>query len=371
MFMERTGKSLLLSVVVGSLVVWTATAQPASSPNAAAAAPAKPDAKMTDLFPDTVVAKGKGVEIKRSQLDEEVIRVKAPYTMQQRQAPPQLDAQVLHQMIQLELLKAMATPEERAAGAKEAAKMMDEARKQFDSDEAFNLQLKAKDLTREVLLSKWTAGEVAKAVLVRQLKINVSDDEVKKFYDDNPAQFEEPEMVKVSHVLLSTKDLDTKVELSDEKKAAKKKLAEELVKRARGGEDFAKLAKQYSEDPGSKDKGGEYKFPRGQMVKEFEDASFSLQTNQVSEVVTTQFGYHIIKLYEKYAAKKHDLAESAPKIKDYLTQVAITKQAPEYLKKLRRDSDIEVLDEKLKLPEGADDVTASSSAPSQPPLKKP
>jgi parvulin-like peptidyl-prolyl isomerase len=87
--------------------------------------------------------------------------------------------------------------------------------------------------------------------------------------------------------------------------------------------------------------------------------------------VTTQFGYHIIKLYEKYAAKKHDLAESAPKIKDYLTQVAITKQAPEYLKKLRRDSDIEVLDEKLKLPEGADDVTASSSAPSQPPLKKP
>jgi len=367
MFIERLGKSLVLAVVVGALTVWTATAQTAASANAAPAA--KPDAKMADLFPDTVCAKGKGVEIKRSQLDEEVVRVKAPYTMRGMQAPPQLDAQVLNQMIQLELLKSKATPEERAAGAKEAAKMLEETRKQFDSDEAFNLQLKAKDLTREILLSKWTAGEVAKAVLVRELKINISDDEVKKFYDDNPAQFEEPEMVRVSHILLSTKDLDTKVELPDEKKAAKKKLAEDLVRRARAGEDFGKLAKQYSEDPGSKDKGGEYKFPRGQMVKEFEDTAFSLQTNQVSDVVTTQFGYHVIKSYEKYPAKKHDLAESAPKIKDYLTQVAITKQAPDYLKKLRKDSDVEVLDEKLKLPEGADDVT--SAAPSEPPLKKP
>jgi parvulin-like peptidyl-prolyl isomerase len=176
-------------------------------------------------------------------------------------------------------------------------------------------------------------------------------------------------MVRASHILLSTKDLDTKVELSDEKKAAKKRLAEDLVKRARAGEDFAKLAKEYSEDPGSKDKGGEYKFPRGQMVKEFEDAAFSLQTNQVSDVVTTQFGYHVIKLSEKYLAKKHDLAESAPKIKDYLTNVAIQKQAPEYLKKLRKDSDVVILDEKLKLPEGAEDVTAA--APSEPPLKKP
>jgi peptidyl-prolyl cis-trans isomerase C len=371
MFIERTGRSFLLTVVAGLVAVWSATAQPAASSSPAAAAPAKPDAKMSDLFPDTVVAKGKGVEIKRSQLEEEVVRVKAPYTMAGRQAPPQLDAQVLHQMIQLELLKAMATPEERAAGAKEAAKMMDEAKKQFDSEEAFNLQLKAKDLTRDVLLSKWTAGEIAKAVLVRQLKINISDEEVKKFYDDNPAQFEEAETVRVSHILLSTKDLDTKVELSDEKKAAKKKLAEELVKRARGGEDFAKLVKQYSEDPGSKDKGGEYKFPRGQMVKEFEDTAFSLQTNQVSDVVTTQYGYHIIKLYDKYPAKKHDLAESAPKIKDYLTQMAITKQAPDYLKKLLKDSDVVILDEKLKLPEGADDITSSSAAPSQPPAKKP
>lgn len=368
MFIERTAKSLLLIATVGSLAAWPATAQTGTS-NANAAP--KAEAKAPDLFPDSVVAKGKGVEIKRSQLDEEVIRVKSPYTMRGVQAPPQLDAQILNQMIQLELLKSKATPEERAAAAKEAAKMMEDAKKNLGSDEALNLQLKAKDLTREQLLSKWTDGETAKAVLVRELKINIPDDEVKKFYDDNPGQFEEPEMVRASHILLSTKDMDTNKELSDEKKAAKKKLAEDLVKRARAGEDFAKLAKEYSEDPGSKDKGGEYKFPRGQMVKEFEDAAFSLQTNQVSDVVTTQFGYHVIKLSEKYPAKKHDLAESAPKIKDYLTQTAIQKQAPDYLKKLRKDSDVAVLDEKLQLPEGADDASDATSSSPVAPQKKP
>ena len=84
---------------------------------------------------------------------------------------------------------------------------------------------------------------------------------------------------------------------------------EGLLKRARAGEDFAKLAKEYSEDPGSKDKGGEYKFPRGQMVPEFEAAAFSLKTNQVSDIVTTSFGYHIIKLSEKIPAQKVELRQ--------------------------------------------------------------
>src|SRR4029077_13997828 len=126
----------------------------------------------------------------------------------------------------------------------------------------------------------------------------------KKFYDENPAKFEQPETVRASHILLSTKDSSTNTELTDDKKAAKKKQAEDLVKRARAGEDFAKLAKEFSDDPGSKDKGGEYTFPRGQMVPEFEAAAFAMKTNQISDVVTTQFGYHIIKLIDKTPAHK-------------------------------------------------------------------
>src|SRR4030095_7139203 len=142
---------------------------------------------------------------------------------------------------------------------------------------------------------KWTDQATAEAVVKRELKVDVTDADVKKFYDENPSRFEQPEMVRASHLLLGTRDTANQVELPEDKKAAKRKLAEELVKRARDGEDFAKLAKEYSEDPGSKDNGGEYTFPRGQMVPEFESAAFSLGTNQISEIVTQQFGYHVIK----------------------------------------------------------------------------
>jgi parvulin-like peptidyl-prolyl isomerase len=126
------------------------------------------------------------------------------------------------------------------------------------------------------------------------------------------------------------------------------------LKRARAGEDFAKLAKEYSEDPGSKDKGGEYKFPKGQMVAEFEAAAFSLNTNQISDIITTRFGFHIIKLLEKLPAKKVEFAKAEPDIKDGLTQQALQKQFPDYLAKLKKEAGVEILDEKLKPKETAD-----------------
>jgi len=209
-------------------------------------------------------------------------------------------------------------------------------------------------ITAEELRTKMVEQFTAQAVLERELKINVTDDAVKKFYDDNRWKFERPEMVRASHILLSTRDPDTKKDLPEDKKAAKHKLAEDLLKRARAGEDFAKLAKEYSEDPGSKDKGGEYQFPRGQMVPEFEIAAFALKPNEVSDIVTTQFGYHIIKLTEKIPAKKLDLAEVAPRIKDYLKAEQMKpkeREAREYVQKLRTDANVEILDEKLKLKE--------------------
>src|SRR5258708_27778380 len=127
-------------------------------------------------------------------------------------------------------------------------------------------------------------------------------------------------MARASHILWGTKDQSSGTELTEDQKAAKRKQVDAILKRARDGEDFAKLAKDYSEDPGSKDKGGEYTFPHGQMVAEFDAAAFSLNTNQISDIVTTQFGYHIIKLLEKIPAKKVDLAKVAPEVKESLAQ---------------------------------------------------
>src|SRR5262249_33653154 len=156
---------------------------------------------------------------------------------------------------------------------------------------------------------------IPNAVLERELKskIEVSDAQVAKFYSNNPAKFEQPEMVRAAHILIATKNLTTGADLTPEEKAAKKKQIEDLLKRAKGGEDFGKLARQYSEDPGSKDNNGEYPpFPRGQMVPTFEAAAFALKKGEISPVVTTEYGYHIIKLLEKLPARVVPPSEAAP-----------------------------------------------------------
>ncbi|MBI3743884.1 MAG: peptidylprolyl isomerase [Chloroflexi bacterium] len=155
-------------------------------------------------------------------------------------------------------------------------------------------------------------------------------------------------MVRASHILVGTRDTTTQLELNDEKKATKRKVAEDLMARARKGEDFAKLAREFSDDSPSKERGGEYIFPRGQMVAEFEAAAFSLNTNQVSDLVTTKFGYHIIKLSEKIPAKKTPFAEAQDKIKDYLQQQEADKLLPAYLDKVKKEAGVEYLVEKPK-----------------------
>jgi peptidyl-prolyl cis-trans isomerase C len=333
----------------------------------------------TDLFGDAVVARGKGFEIKRSQLDDEVIRLKSMAAARNQTIPPEqssaLEKQVLEQLVQIQLLQAKATDADKAAGKELADKRMAEAKTQLGSDEAFDRRLKSEGLTRDQLMSKWTEAGTAETVVKRELKSNITAEEARKYYDDNPSKFEQPEKVRAAHILLSTRDPATKAELPEEKKAAKRKQMEDLLKRARAGEDFGKLAKEFSEDPGSKDKGGEYTFPRGEMMPEFEAAAFSLNTNQVSDIVATPFGFHIIKLYEKIPARKEEFAGLDTKtvynkpdgtkatVKDILSDTAMQKQFPDFMRNLRKEAGVEVLDEKLKMEELPPTSNSPGAAP--------
>jgi peptidyl-prolyl cis-trans isomerase C len=329
-------------------------------------APASPATKSTsaDLFPEAVVAKGKGIEVKRSQLDDAMVSIKSTFTARGQDIPPdevtRIEQQVLDRLIQIQILLQKATDSDKAAGKETCTKRLDAIKARAGSEEALNRQLKSVGTSPEELQAKMLEESTAQVVIEREMKINVSDNEVQKFYDDNPSKFEQPEMVRASHILLATRDPETNKELTEDQKAAKHKKAEDVLKRAKAGDDFAKLAKENSDDPGSKEKGGEYQFARGQMVPEFEAAAFSLKTNQVSDIVTTQFGYHIIKLNEKMPAKKVELAKVAPEIKDYLKQQQLQKRQQdlqEYMQKLKKDFNVEVLDESLKISD------TSASAP--------
>jgi len=346
----------------------------AASANAATNAPASTatndnsQAAMTALFGDPVIAKGNGFEIKRSELDGVMMGIKSTAAARGQTIPPaqlaQFEGQLLDRLIQDQLLLQKATDADRTNGVQKAGLQMNVLLERFGSQEALERQLKATGMTVAELRSKITQENTAQAVKIRELNITVTDAETKQFYDNptNLADFEQPEMVHVRHILLMTMDPVTRTPLAADQQKAKQKQMDDLLKRIRGGADFAALAKQYSEDPGSKDNGGELPaFPRGQMVPEFEAAAFSLTNNQVSDVVTSTYGYHVIKLLDKTPAKKVDYATVAPKIKDFLTQQKTEKLAPAYLEKLRKAADVQILDADLKAAAAA--AAAAANAP--------
>jgi len=360
MFVKASVKLLAAAVVAGLPFVTRAQSTTTTSTTTIpATAESVLDARSNEL-----VAKGQGLVITRGQLEEEFVRLKAQLAGQGKPIPAEhrsmIEANLLQQLIGLRLISSHATAADRAAAKELAAKRYEEAKTRIGNDEMFELRLKAENLTKDELMKKWEEQGGAEKVLERELSVEVTEEEARKFYDDNPGQFEQPEMVRASHILISTRD-EQKRELSAEQKTVKRTTAEGVLKRARSGEDFAQLAKEYSDDPGSKDKGGEYTFPRGRMVPEFEAAAFTMQPGQISDIVTTTFGYHIIKLIEKIPAKKVEFKTVESDLKNVLKTKEIQKKLPDYLAKLKKEAEVEILDESLKMKD-APPVPAGHSA---------
>ncbi|HTA67626.1 MAG TPA: peptidyl-prolyl cis-trans isomerase [Bryobacteraceae bacterium] len=139
--------------------------------------------------------------------------------------------------------------------------------------------------------------------------IQISDAQVESYYNSHKDQYRTPERVQARHILIKTTG-KTPAEITQLKAKA-----EDLLKQIKGGADFAKLATTNSEDPGSAAKGGDLGWiVRGQMVKNFEDSVFSLKPKEISEVITTEYGFHIIQVMEREPARLRTLEEVKPEI---------------------------------------------------------
>jgi peptidyl-prolyl cis-trans isomerase D len=154
-------------------------------------------------------------------------------------------------------------------------------------------------------------------------KVAVTPTDVQNHYNENIQQFQSPEQVRASHILLKTENKD---------EAAVRKQAEDILQQVKAGADFAALAKKYSEDDASKATGGDLDyFGRGRMVPEFENAAFAMQPGQISELVKTQYGFHIIKVVDKKPGSTRSLDEVRPQITEQLqsqkSQQAVEAQA--------------------------------------------
>jgi len=159
-------------------------------------------------------------------------------------------------------------------------------------------------------------------------KVNVPPADVERQYNNNIEQYSTPEQVRASHILLKTEGKDD---------AAVKAKAEDLLKQARNGADFAELAKKYSEDEGSAKNGGDLDyFGRGRMVPEFDQAVFAMQPGQISDLVKTQYGYHIIKLVDKKTATTRPLPEVRQQLVDQIAYERAQAQASDLAESLSK-----------------------------------
>src|SRR5919204_5025157 len=168
-------------------------------------------------------------------------------------------------------------------------------------------------------------------------KINVPPADIERAYNNNIDQYTTPEQVRASHILLKTEGKDD---------ATVKARAEEILKQAKSGADFAELAKKYSEDDASAKQGGDLDyFGKGRMVPEFDQAVFSMEPGTISDLVKTQYGYHIIKLVDKKPSTTRTLPEVRQQIADQLAYERAQAQAADMAQavenEIRKPSDLD------------------------------
>ena len=190
-------------------------------------------------------------------------------------------------------------------------------------------------LKRSVILNNYIENVLGKDV-------EVSEEEVKKFYDDNPQYFNVPETVHASHILITPEG-----DSEEAKEAAKKKiegLREDIAK----GADFAEVAKENSSCPSAPNGGDLGTFERGKMVPEFEEAAFSLKPGELSNVVETKFGYHIIKAQEVTEAGVMPIEDVHDKIAAFSRRNVVNEKLGEKIEELRAAGSVEIVTPHLK-----------------------
>jgi peptidyl-prolyl cis-trans isomerase C len=323
-----------------------AAAKPAPTAAApAAAAPATPQATQPVAKPvpaelPAVLAQVNGEEIGRAEFEQTVqnIQQRAGRDVPADQRD-QVYRGVLDDMIAMRLLKQEVARRRLTTTDEELAAAMKQLRGQFPSEEAFKQALASQKLTlaklreetrTQLLVNKMLAQEVGAQVVV-------TPSEVTAFYEKNPDRFQQPEAVHASHVLISVPEGSAPAA-----KAAARAKAEDVLKQARGGADFAKLARTHSNDASAQRGGDLGFFPKGQMVPAFEAAAFALAPNQVSDIVETPFGFHVIKVLEKRPAQKVPFGEAAPQIEQFLKQQQQQEKARAFVAQLRSKGTVQV-----------------------------
>jgi peptidyl-prolyl cis-trans isomerase C len=308
---------------------------------AGAAAPAEPVKPVPAQLPD-VLARVNGEAITRTEFEDAVKSVEAraggPVPADQRD---RILRGILDDLIGFKLLAQEAKARKVDVPDAEIDARINQIKSQFPSEDIFNQMLAERKLTldavkadtrEDLVIGRMIEGEIAS-------KVAVTPEQVQDFYAKNPNQFQQPERVRASHILIGVPE-----NADAAAKAQARTRAEQVLKDVKAGKDFAALAKQHSSDPGSAANGGDLGFfQQGQMVGPFNDVAFSLKPGSTSELVETQFGFHIIRVAEKQPGRAVPLEEVRTKVEEFLQNQNRQQQTEAFVNTLKAKGKVEVL----------------------------
>jgi peptidyl-prolyl cis-trans isomerase C len=316
----------------------TPAATAAGQTPAAQAAPAPPK-PMPAVLPD-ILARVNGQPVTKTDFDRFMKNMEAQQGPIGAERRDEVYRAALDRLITYSVLKQEAAARGVAVPEAEIDGQVQQIQQQFQNPADFKKALDARNTSIEQL----KADAKVQLSISKMMEADVStvaaatEPEAKDFYDKNPDKFRQGEAVRASHILvMANKEADEAA-----KKAARTKI-DGILKRVKAGEDFAKLARENSDD-GSKEQGGDLGFfQQGRMVPEFDKMAFSLKPGEVSDVVTTQFGYHIIKVSERKEASTVPFDTVKGKIVEYLSNQKKQERANAVIEDAKKKAKIEVL----------------------------
>jgi parvulin-like peptidyl-prolyl isomerase len=285
------------------------------------------------------IAKVNGQPIKASDVQAQLDQMKksSPQTFQGTEGPKreqEFKAKILESLIQLELIKQAG----KELGVDVTTKQVDDYIKQLETQyggaTGLTDAMKQSGVTMDQLKASVSNRLLVDAVGKKVTKAGaISDADIKAYFDKNPGMFKTAAQVHVEHILFATAD---------------KKTAESVFDQVKKGGDFAALAKKHSTDPGSKDKGGDLGWaPSTQYVPEFAKAVTEMKINEV-RLVSTQFGWHVIKLLETKPESQQTLDQVREQITQILQQQGQSDAFTKYVDELKKKAKVEILDAELK-----------------------
>jgi peptidyl-prolyl cis-trans isomerase C len=317
------------------------SASPAATPAAAApAAPAAPPKPVPAQIPD-VIATVNGEVINKAEFDAAVQalegRAGGPMPSDQRD---RILRGMLDDMIAFKLLVQEVAARKIVVPDADIDAQIAKVRSQFPSDAQFQQALAAQKVTVEKLRDNARTQLGVEKLLESEVagKIAVTPAAIEDFYKKNLDKFQQTARVRASHVLIS---IPQNADAATKEKAKAK--AEAVLAEIKGGKDFAVVAKENSQDPGSAASGGDLGFfQQGQMVPAFDEVAFKLNPGEMSGVVESPFGFHIIKVAEKQAARVVPLEEAKPQIEQFLTGQNRQTQAQAFVSALKAKAKIDI-----------------------------